>query len=591
MTPRDYQTEDQLKIKQHWDQLERRLLLVWATGLGKTKLFSTIYNVIPKRKKMVVLVNREELVRQTAETLREENPGFFVGIEQAENRHSPFDDAVVASVQSIGSAKENEDGTPVFNKRILTLNPDDFDVIIADEGHRFLAPIFKSCLRHFRVYKDEPEFNDPDKLLLVVTATPNRADNKGLGEICDQIVAVRDIRWGIQNKWLCDIEAYKVNTRVDISDVKTTKGDFDNRQLANKINIPARNELVASKFKEIAGGKKAVFFTLDIAHAKDLAAELNKQGVITKALYSGMPNDERFNILKSHREGKIQAITNAFLLCEGYDDPTIECVCMVRPTRSSTMYTQAIGRGLRPFPAPEALAAMRAEGREPDWIKPSCLVIDFVDVSSKHSLITVPTLFGLNANLDMKGQKALETVLKVEEQIAKVPANKQSLVKADQFDDLTKLTGHIEKIDLLSVPSTPDEVKKHSELSWIEGPGGLLLSTPGKTLSVSQNTLGNYSIYSNVKGLQTYVAARDNLQDAIKHAEGLLDDNSYNFAKQAASWKKQPPSAQQVELLLKIDKNSVNMFGGRAGFTDHIMKNFNKSQVSNMITQKLARGK
>ena len=130
---RNYQIEDQQAIKAHWERGERRLLGVQATGLGKTKLFSTIYNVIPKRKKMLILVNREELIRQTAKTVAEENPGFFVGIEQAENRHSPFDDVVVASIQTIGTAKKTESGEPVFNKRILTLNPDEFDVVVADE--------------------------------------------------------------------------------------------------------------------------------------------------------------------------------------------------------------------------------------------------------------------------------------------------------------------------------------------------------------------------------------------------------------------------------------------------------------------------
>lgn len=586
---RNYQIEDQQKIKAHWERGERRLLGVQATGLGKTKLFSTIYNVIPKRKKMLVLVNREELIRQTAKALEEENPGFFIGIEQAKNRHSPFDDIVVASVQTVGTAKKTEAGEEIFNKRLLSLNPDEFDVICLDEAHLGLNSQTTNILKALKVYKGDPQYNDPDKLLLCLTATPNRSDNKGMEQICDDIAFVRDIRWGIQNGWLVDIQAYKVNTRVDISDVKTSKGDFDNRQLANKINTPARNELVVTKFKEIAGDKKAVFFTLDIAHAKEIADELNRQGIVARAVYSGMPWDERFNILKAHRDGKIQAVTNAVLMTVGYDDPTIECVCMVRPTKSSALYTQAIGRGLRPFPAPEAVAALRAEGKEPEWIKPSCTVIDFVDVSSKHSLITVPTLFGLNSNLDMKGKKALQTVLEVEKMIDKVPAAKKSLVKTDQFDDLTKLSGHIEKIDLLSIPGTPEEVKKHTELSWIEGGSGYLLSTPEKTLSITQNTLGNYSIYSNVKGLQTYVAAKDSLPEAIKHAEGLLDDNAYNFAKQGAKWKNEPPSVKQIELLLKIDKASVNMLGGKAEYTKHIMNNFNKSQVSDMITRKVAR--
>jgi ATP-dependent helicase IRC3 len=582
MALRDYQEEALSKIKEHYYRGERRLLGVAATGLGKTKIFSHIYDVIPRKGKMLVLVNREELVEQCRSAIEAANPGFMVGIEQASNFSTAMDDVVVASVQTIGNTKVDEDGDPVFNKRILRLNPDEFDVIVVDESHHALATSFKRVMQFMRVYKADERFNDPNKLLLCVTATPNRADGKGLEEVCDDIAFVKDIRWGIENGWLCDIEAYKVNTRIDINDVKTTRGDLDQRQLANKINIPERNKLVVEKYLEIAKGKKAVFFCLDIAHAKAIAEELEEAGVKALPMYSGMTKEYRQMALAKHKSGEIQVLTNASLLTEGYDDPTIEVICMVRPTKSNVLYTQAIGRGLRPYPAPEARANHNG------WIKDTCVVIDFVDVTSRHSLITVPTLFGLNSALDLKGKKAIQTLQEIEEEIKKIPENKRSLVQMDQFDDLTKLSGHIEKIDLLAPPTTPPEIAEHSELSWVSSGNGYTLSTPENTYHVTQNTLGNFNVYTNKKGLQVFMGSAHDFQSAIKMAESKLDDNQYQFSKNNATWKNEPPTQSQIDLLCKIDRGSAKMFKSKDEFAAHLRK-MTKWQLSAMISEKLSK--
>lgn len=585
---RPYQGEDLLSIRDHYLRGKRRLLGVAATGLGKTVLFSNIHQVIPKKKKILLIVNREILIGQSKAAIEKYNPDLIVGVEQAGNRHSWMDDVVIVSVQTVGSTKEDEDGDPVFNKRLLSLDPDEFDIIICDEAHRALAKTWIQVLKYFKVYKGDPDYNDPEKLLLCLTATPNRADNKGLEEICEDIAFVRDIRWGIENKWLTDIEAYRVNTRIDISDVKVTKGDLDKKQLAKKINIPERNKLVVEKYKEIADGKKALFFTVDIQHAKDLADELNKQGVSALPMYSGMSEEDRAYAMEAHRTGRITALTNAMMLTEGYDDPSVEVICVVKPTKSRVVYTQIIGRGLRPFPSPEALATFQKSGQEPKWIKPACIVIDFVDVSSKHTLCTVPTLFGLSSALDLKGKKALKTLQEIEAQVEKLPQVKQSMAKIDQFDDLGKLTAHIEKVDLLSVPSTPPEIQKASELSWISIGEGYSLSTPEVTISIQPNTLGNYSVYSTKNGLQAYVGSKGDFNGALKMAEGQLDDNQYQFAKASSTWKTDKPSMEQASLLSRLDRSGVKMFPSKEKYIDHVMANFTKGQVSDMISERIS---
>lgn len=585
---RPYQEEDSRAVARLDAEGQRRQLGVQSTGLGKAVLLANLNKYLGRSKREITLVNREELVRQTVEKYEKYNPGLKVGVEKAGIRSRTSDDVIVASIQTLGNVAQDEDGVPIYNKRIQTLDPDEFDVVVADEGHRFVAAQAKSILKYFNVYRSDERFNDPSKLLLCLTATPNRADNKGLEEICDTIAFNRDLVWAIQNKWLTDISAWRVNTQIDISDVRISGGDFNDKELTKKINTPERNELVVRKFKEITNGgqKKAVFFVTDVAHAHDLAAELNKGGVKALAVHGGMSDTDRRLALEMHKQRHVLALVNCSLLTEGYDDPSIECVCMVRPTKSGLLYRQCIGRGLRPFPSPEDLAEMRSRGKEPKWIKEHCIVIDFVDVSARHSLITVPTLFGMSSGVDLKGKKVGATVEEFQEKIKALPAAKQTLIQMEQFDDLNKLTGVIEKIDLLAVPSTPPEVQKISELSWVGSQANYMLALPDyTTYSIKPNTLGNFDIYKITKGFSQLAGNASSLNDAIKSVERIIPDDQFQFAKVSAKWKKEPVTGQQVELLQKIDANGVYRHGSIKAYRDFISRNLDKGSASALISK------
>lgn len=582
---REYQTEDLSSVADCYNRGERRLLGVWPTGSGKTLALASLPSFVKTPGKTIIILNRTELVQQTIDKISKYNPTARVGVEKAGSYHDSSDDVIIASIQTIGSAKENEDGTPFFNKRLRSLNPDEFGTVIVDESHRALSPIYRTALRWLKVYKDEPEYNDPNKLLLCLTATPNRSDNKGLEEICSTVAFSRDIRWGIQNGWLTDIIAWRCNTSIDISDTKITAGDFNQKQLSNKINVPKRNELVVKEYQKIAAGKKALFFCIDIQHSEDLATEFNKQGIRTFAVHSKTPDKIREKVFQLHRNGYYTVLTGCGVFLEGYDDPTIEVIGMVRPTKSGLLYRQAIGRGLRPYPAPEEVAAIRADGREPEWIKPACIVIDFVDVSSRHSLITAPTLFGLSPNLDLKGKKAVETVEELEDKLKKLSAAKQATTNLSLFDDLTKLHAHMERVDLLSVPSTPDEIKAVSELSWIGSGVSYQLSLPDNTFSIKQNTLGGFDCHKITKGMLQFIDSFQSLEKAVSAVEGRLLDNEYSFAKANQKWRKDPPNEGQVNLLAMLDLEGVRRHNGRENYKANVRETLTKGQVSQMISK------
>ncbi len=589
MNLRPYQQEDLIKCQRDIMAGKNRNLVVWATGLGKTVLMAHIVGKL-RKKRALIIVNREELVWQTVDKIQASYPELIVSVEKAEHRSSPMSDVVVASIQTIGSVKEEEDGTPIFSPRLQTLDPNTFDVVMVDECHRSSADTYRNVLKYFGVYLSEERYNNPDRILFGLTATPNRADNKGLNEFFNHITSNRDIRWGIQNKYLTDIEAFRVETTVDISDVKITAGDFNHKQLEKKINTPSRNELVVKKYLEITGGKKALFFTLDIQHAEDLAVELVKQGVDAMAVSSRTPLQKRKEIFEMHKSGKLTALTGANVFLEGYDDPTIEVGCMVRPFRSGLIYRQAVGRVLRPCPAPEALSAMIAAGKDPGWVKPCAIIIDFVDVSSRHSLVTVPSLFGLSPKLDTKGRRMEEFTKEVEKLVEGLPEKLKKKTKLEEVEDPAALRGIVEKIDLITVPETPEEVGKVSTMSWIKKGDTYILNLPTKTNTIKQNMMGMYEIRSSKNGVSSFVGVAASIEEAIKRVEYGLSNEDRTVGNKSASWRSNPVSDKQVDLLAKIDKSGISRVGGDTNrYKQLIRASMSAGQAQALISSILAR--
>ena len=94
---------------------------------------------------------------------------------------------------------------------------------------------------------------------------------------------------------------------------------------------------------------------VDVQHAKDLAETFTRNGIPAKAVYGAMSDDERKETLAAFSNGEYSVLTNCQLLTEGFDEPSIDCVIMGRPTQSTALFTQMIGRGTRTFPFKEKL--------------------------------------------------------------------------------------------------------------------------------------------------------------------------------------------------------------------------------------------
>jgi superfamily II DNA or RNA helicase len=313
---RPYQNESLAAIKAAYENGVSRQLVVLPTGSGKTILFARLPETLDMKpgEQMLVIVHREELCTQSLDKIQHANPSLRVEIEKAEKRAAPDADIVIASVQSIGRAKETSKGQWEYGPRLRKFNERSFRYVVVDECHHGTASTYQNVLRYFRCLKGMPNI-DNTKLLLGVTATPRRGDCIGLEAIFDRIVFSRNTRDLIEQGWLADCKAFRIWTKHDISGVHTKKGDFDTGELEDTINTPLRNKLIVDKYLELGEGMTAVAFTNSIQHSEDLAAMFTRSGVNAHALSGNTPDKERRDLISSHASGDVQVLASCGVLC------------------------------------------------------------------------------------------------------------------------------------------------------------------------------------------------------------------------------------------------------------------------------------
>lgn len=384
-----------------------RAIVALATGLGKTVVASSI-----KRKgRLLILSHRDELVRQP-----EKYFDCSYGIEKAGER-SDGEEVVSASVQTISQ-----------DSRLSRFGPDDFDVVIVDEAHHAAAPSYKKVIRHFH-----------PRLLIGLTATPKRGDGAKLNDVFDKIVFSRDLLWGIQNGYLCDIRCKTVTADVDISKIKFTMGDYSPADLSKAIDQQVMYETVAKTYMDnlYGKGRHTVIYCLTVKGCQGIyialrhrLSEDEMQGV---AIITGSSRqEERDGILQGFRDGSVNVIINCMVLTEGTDLPNIDAIITARPTANESLYTQIVGRGTR-----------LCEGKE------YCLLFDIMPKESRK-LCTASTLLGMEYEaLDKEKKEQLENgefdlkkfadELDKEEKKRKEQFEKNARLALKEFDFLNSL--------------------------------------------------------------------------------------------------------------------------------------------------------
>lgn len=413
MNLRPYQRQAIQAIREEWDEGKNNVLIVLATGLGKTVIFTTIGAELRREgmRRILVLAHRQELVQQALAKWEKVAPAENVGVYMGARKEVDAD-VICASVASCYPDRYSVDPCPtcgvrdeagelgrgpgcsectdgevrrlVRRGRIHDLPLSEIDLIIVDEAHHITRES-----QYVSVIEAVREAN-PACLLLMVTATPFRQDRRGFGWLLDGVPFVMGIQAGIDQGWLAPFseESVRVELNVDLSQVKVSKrtGDFVEEDLGAVLdNDDARREIVraweAAAGPEAPsapeGGRPTVVFCPTVAFAEHLCEAFTEAGHPAGWICGDSklcPKDERRRRLKAYAERKLRIMVNVGVLTEGWDDPGTSCIVIARPTQSRGLYAQMVGRGTRIVG--REIEESRRNG------KADCLVMDCVGASA-----------------------------------------------------------------------------------------------------------------------------------------------------------------------------------------------------------------
>lgn len=226
---------------------------------------------------------------------------------------------------------------------------------------------------------------------LLPTATPDRADGKGLGRhadgIVDAMVQGPGMRWLIDNGYLTNYHVIMPTTDdLDMSGVTiTAQGEYNQDETRKRVK--ASRQIVGDVVKtylEHCRGMRGITFAVDVEHATTIAAAFNAAGVPAAIVSSDTPEAERSDYMKKLKAGVLLQLVNVDLFGEGVDVPCVEVVSMARPTASYALFTQQFGRALRLLVSPILRAAWHSYSvaQRLQFIaeskKPRAIVIDHV---------------------------------------------------------------------------------------------------------------------------------------------------------------------------------------------------------------------
>lgn len=378
---RDYQQAAIDAVYAYWEQGGGNPLVEMATGTGKSMVIAELVRRIRTdfpTMRVLMLVHVKELVEQNFKALLNLYPGGSMGIYSAGlGRRDAHHAITFASVQS------------VF-KKAAALGPR--HLVLIDEAH--LVPsagegMYLTLLEGLRRHV-------PDLRVVGFTATPFRLGtgrlDHGDGRLFDETVYSYGIRDGISGGYLSPLISKATAAQIDVTSVARSRGEFVAEQLetaADAITVEAVDEII--RFGE--NRRAWLAFCSGVDHAVAVRNAFRARGITAETVTGDTPGPERDRIFRSYRAGQIKVLTGANVFTTGFDAPLVDLIAMLRPTLSTSLYVQMVGRGTR-----------KNEGKE------NCLVLDFARNVARHGPVDSVAIGGKKAKGEDDGKVTVDTV-------------------------------------------------------------------------------------------------------------------------------------------------------------------------------------
>lgn len=482
INPYGYQIEAIKAIRDRFASGDRSTMAVLPTGTGKT-ITALLYLLDAGCNRVLWLAHRQELIDQPIASARRVAPGKLCGVVKA-NRHDVGADWVFASVQ-----------TAWRPKRLASIVEHRWDLIVVDEAHHASARTYRQIL------------DAVDAPVLGLTATPERTDAKALDEVFDSVAYQMNLLQAVRSGYLVEPKIATHPIDVDLDQIKTARGDYAQGELESALLAAGIAESVADAWRIHGHDRKTIIFCVGVEQSRQIAERIPGCASVS----GETPKTERQRVLDDLASGAIRCVANCMVLTEGFDEPSVDCIIMARPTQSKPLYTQCIGRGLRLYPN-----------------KVDCLIVDMVGVTRKHTLIQAPVLFGITDDEDNRNAKPSDD------------SWRDDIMGEDYWVEQYK-----RQIEGLST-------ERRGRLRWVPAGDALALSAgPGRTL-VANRTGGDWTLSEIHGGRRRPLAEGCD----IETVQGVAQDyvrrvRAARIATGGEDWRREPITPRQRQLLEK----------------------------------------
>ncbi len=363
---RDYQRASLDALQAAWDGTGaiRDGLVVLPTGAGKALVIAALARETLARApeaRIAVVTHSRELIAQNHRELVGYWPAAPAGIFSAGlGRREAGAQILVCGIQSVWDKRD-------------AIGPR--DLVIVDEAHlipRAAETRYGHFLAGMRALR-------PEMRVVGFTATPYRLDSgrldEGEGRLFERIVYEANVGDLIQRGWLAPLVSKATLTVLDVSGVGRRGGDYIPSQLEAAVN---QDWITRAAVEEMAGYGRTrrawLAFCAGLAHAQAVRDAVRAEGFSCETISGETPRRMRDRTIQAFREGRIRCLTSVGVLATGFNVPEVDLVALLRPTQSTGLYVQQVGRALR-----------RAPG------KADALILDYAGLVRMHGPVDIVT--------------------------------------------------------------------------------------------------------------------------------------------------------------------------------------------------------
>lgn len=332
-------------------------LIVLPTGTGKSVVIAEFCRQTLKDwpdTKILVVTHVRELIKQNHDELKTLWPEAPAGINSAGLKKRDYDPSIVfCGIQSVHKKASK------FVK---------VDLVLIDEVH--LVPRKTNTM--YQRFLSNLKIMNPHMRVIGLTATPYRLDSgllhTGKEALFDAVSYEAELKDMVDQGYLTRLMSKQPKTRLDVSSVSIRGGEFVAGELERAVDRTDVNESVVREIVVLGAERKSwLIFCAGVKHATHIAEIVRRYGVSCETIFGDTPSAERDRIVRDFKAGKIRALASMGVLTTGFNAPAVDLLAVLRPTESTGLYIQIMGRGMRNSPGKE-----------------DCLVLDFAGNIARH---------------------------------------------------------------------------------------------------------------------------------------------------------------------------------------------------------------